>query len=264
MISQKITPNIPPQSTPVMDDLSPALMSKPWWIGLKKAFDAIVYLLGLDFVYGGSALTTVGAIPKVTAAATVGQSSLTDNGTRVTGTEQISIDQGATPASSQFQGKANALGCIELLSYSADNSKVLFDGEWVNPNIIARDTSVGVLVKNGAKLNIYGQTGAVVGSAATLVKLATIDLATGDVDAVTGVYKVAGTQVVGAQLAAVSAPTIATSGVAQTSGATYTSNEQNMLASLKAAVLNLNTDVTNLQTAANDIRSRLSTHGLTL
>lgn len=78
-----------------------------------------------------------------------------------------------------------------------------------------------------------------------------------------GVYEVSGTQVVGPRLSAITAPTINTTVITQTAGATYTINEQSMLNFLKTAVNQLNTDVANLQTAVNDIRSRLSTHGLT-
>jgi hypothetical protein len=80
---------------------------------------------------------------------------------------------------------------------------------------------------------------------------------------VTTVYKVAGNQVVGARLAAIPSASVSTTTVAQTAGATYTANEQNMLASLKAAVNQLNTDVDNLK-ATQDIQNlRLFTHGLT-
>lgn len=78
-----------------------------------------------------------------------------------------------------------------------------------------------------------------------------------------GSYLVAGLQVVGARLAAVAAPSIFTITMTRTPGNTYTSNEKDMLSDLAAAVNWLNTDVTNLQTAVNDIRSRLGTHGLT-
>ncbi len=74
------------------------------------------------------------------------------------------------------------------------------------------------------------------------------------------------TQVVGPRLPAVTAPTINTTTITATAGATYTATEQGMLASLKAAVNQLNADVASLATAVNDIRARLAVgtgHGLT-
>ncbi len=74
------------------------------------------------------------------------------------------------------------------------------------------------------------------------------------------------TQVVGPRLAAISAPSIATTTVTATAGAAYTATEQGMLNGIKTSTNQLNTDVVNLQTAVNDIRDRLKVgtgHGLT-
>lgn len=81
-----------------------------------------------------------------------------------------------------------------------------------------------------------------------------------------GVYKVAGTQVVGARLAAVTAPTINTTTATGAAGVAYTAVEQGMINQHVTAINQLNADVVSLQTALNDIRARLAAatgHGLT-
>lgn len=81
-------------------------------------------------------------------------------------------------------------------------------------------------------------------------------LARGDVDT-SGVFKVAGTKVVGARQVdpgtAATSPTVATTTVTQTAGAIYTATEQSMLATLKTAVNQLNTDVSNLKTQVDNL-----------
>jgi len=78
----------------------------------------------------------------------------------------------------------------------------------------------------------------------------------------TGVYKVAGTQVVGAQLAAITVPSMNTSNTISTAGVLYTATEQGMINTYKTAIGQLNTDVGLLVTAVNDIVTRLHAHGL--
>lgn len=60
------TPYLPPQNVPVMDRESPTLMSKPWWIPLRKLFDAFNAL-------GSISLLTVGAMVKVTGPGAIGE-----------------------------------------------------------------------------------------------------------------------------------------------------------------------------------------------
>jgi hypothetical protein len=94
---------------------------------------------------------------------------------------------------------------LSLRCAAADNQAIGFDTEYAASAWKAANASIGILLKNGAKLTIIGSTGNVVGSAPALTDRVTIDFATGDINAVTGVYKVAGTQVVGARGAALTA-----------------------------------------------------------
>lgn len=146
----------------------------------------------LGTVKGGANLTNVGKITKVSAAGTITESSLTDNATIVSGTEPLYLNVGASPGASQIQLQANALGGLELLSFAADNCRVGFDVIRSGGVNVAKDVSASLLLKNGAQLTVYGAVGLTVGNAAALNLLFTIDLATGNVDAVTGVYKKGG------------------------------------------------------------------------
>jgi hypothetical protein len=126
-----------------------------------------------------------------------------DDGETITATEPVALDVGDAPDDSQIQVRADGLGGLELLCYGADNVRVGFDMIRVGGVNVATHTSACMLLKNGDQLTVYGATGQTVGNAVALNLLFTIDLATGNVDAVTGVYKKGGTQVVGAQGAAV-------------------------------------------------------------
>lgn len=242
----------------------------------------------LDTARGGGALTHVGRLTKVTAAGTLGESAVTDDGSTITSPEKLVIDLGASPANSQIVLRAAGLGALSLICFSTDLQRVDFDQERLNGVQIATNAIVGRIQKNVGKLRFYGAAGQTVGTAigttgGPLVLLATLDLATGawgfggnaapvhpvDVtgDAnVDGVYMVDGDQVVGPRLAAIAAPTVTTTAVTLTAGGTYTANEQSMLASLKASVNQLNTDVANLEITVNLLRDalRIATgHGLT-
>jgi hypothetical protein len=175
----------------------------------------------LDTVKGGPALTTVGAIPKVTAAGTLGESALSDDGTTVSSTEPVEIDSGATP-DSQLALKANGLGALAFLCYVAGNQQILFGAEYLGGVFIARDTSAARILRATNKLRFGWATGLTPGSSFTFTDAGAIDLDNGlwgfggnitpgypvDVTGncnVSGVYRVAGTQVVGARGAALTA-----------------------------------------------------------
>ncbi len=170
---------IPKQNTPVMDRDSPELMSKPWWVALQNWAQAFNVLAALDFVFGGSTLTTIGAIPVVTAAGILGQSSLSDDGTAVSGTEPLHIDTGATPADSQIALAANLLGALQLLCYAADLSEIVFDVNYTGSALIARNATTARISKIGGKLNFHYGFGQTVGNPLTDAVSATLDLATG-------------------------------------------------------------------------------------
>lgn len=242
---------------------------------------AVNYLLNLDFTLGGSKLTKVGMIPKVTATGTLGPSAITDNGATISLTEPESIDIGAAPQTDQLGIKANALGFAGLFCGGQDNSKLDFDVERVAGVAIARHGSVVAVRKAVGKLTWLGSTGNTINSPVLVFNtLGTLDLSNGrwgfgnvaapaysvdaelDVNA-GGVYRVAGTQVVGPRLAAIGAPSISTSNTASTANATYAANEQGMLNALKTAMGQANTDIANLQATVNSLRAALTSHGLT-
>lgn len=133
----------------------------------------------IDVVRGAGGLTNVNRLTKVTAAGTIGESSITDNGTTVSTAEPVVLDSGATPARSQLLLQANALGALEAFCFAADNSKIAFDASFVAGNWVARDTSVIVILKNGDKLQFLGSAANVVGNVPTFNNLGALDLATG-------------------------------------------------------------------------------------
>ena len=122
------------------------------------------------------------------------------------------------------------------------------------------------------------------GNAGIDIKIPTYKLdVLGDINTST-IYRVSGTQVVGAQLPAIASPTLTavvpTIGILTitgTAGGTYTVTEQGMINNLKTGVNDLNTDVTNigvtiaalitdvatLKSTVDTLRTRLLTHGLT-
>ncbi len=251
----------------------------------------VTALLAAGFVLGAANLTHVGRLLKVSAAGTAAESSLTDNGTVVSGTEPLHLDNGTLPKNAQIVLHANALGALGLLCLAADNLQVQLDFERIDvagtATNVAANAIVARIIKNGGLLLFQWASGQTVGTAigtsgtAALTTGMSIDLATGyvgfggnvaqaypvdatgDINA-SGVLRVAGTQVVGPQLAAVAAPTINTTTATGTAGALYTPTEQAMINQHVTAINQLNVDVANLATAVNALRSRLSTTGITL
>lgn len=205
---------------------------------------------GIPEVRGVTILIHAGAIPKV-AAGTLTESSLTDDGSVVRGTEPLAVDTGTTPAVSQLQLSANGLGALQLLSYAADNQEILFDCIWDGSALLAAHTETMRVVKTNSKLSVYGATGQTVGDPVTDVELFSIDLATGNSNTI-GVYKVNGTQVVGAPGLAITAASAYGGGVA---GGTYNAAVQTLL---NAAI----TQILNLKARLDDLESRLQAHGL--
>jgi hypothetical protein len=240
---------------------------------------------------GLAGLTNPGAIPMVGAVpGTLEESALTDDGATVSSTEPVIVDTGAAPQDNQCGVRANALGFIGLLCSGADNSALDFDVELSGGSAVARDASVVIIRKNADLLKFQGSVGNVVGGAATLNLLGALDLATGrwglgnvgapgysvdaelDVNAA-GVFRVAGTQVVGARQAdpgtVAAAPSVSASNTTQTADGVYSANEQQMLGELKTAIANmitsllsLETQVNNLRTDRDNLRAVLQAHGL--
>jgi hypothetical protein len=207
-------------------------------------------LLALDFVFGGSKLT-VGVIPRAASLKALEDSAISDDGVSVAVTRPVLVDTGATPDDSQIQLSANGLGAVEVLCYAADNVEILLDCLWSGGALLAAHTETARVVKTGGKLYIYGAVGQTVGNPVVDAIIASITLATGDVNT-GGVYKVAGTQVVGARGAALTAAAAYGGGVA---GATYTATEQGLVNALIS-------QVSNLKTRLDQLASRAQTHGL--
>jgi hypothetical protein len=222
----------------------------------------------LDGVRGASNLTHAGAIPKVSTPGVLVESSLTDSGSIVSGTLPLHLEEAGTPPPElQLKITNNSVGVMGLCNKGVDAQFVFYDLDWTGGGYIARHAGICTTFKNAGFFQMYGGVGNTVGIAPTALNfLFSVNLANGNVNT-PGVYQVAGTQVVGPRLAAVTPPIIATTGIFTTAGATYTATEQGMLNTLKAAVSQLNGDVNNLQTAINSILAILSAasggHGLT-
>jgi hypothetical protein len=133
----------------------------------------------VDTVRGGTALVDVNRITKITAAGVAGESSISDDGTVVSTTEPILVDEGAAPPASQIVARANALGAISATCRGVDNSGLGFDVDLSGSAWLARNASIAMLYKNAALLAFYGSVGNTVGMAATLTTRALVDLATG-------------------------------------------------------------------------------------
>jgi hypothetical protein len=184
----------------------------------------------LDTVRGGGALTHVGRLTKVSAAGVIGESSLTDDGSKVSGTEPLHLDAGATPANAQLALRANLLGSLSLLCYAADNVQIGLDLEEIGGVNTCANAVVARILKNNGLLYFQGAAGQTVGTGVgtggnpAIASYMIIDLSTGfvgfggnvtpayAVDAtgdanVSGVYRVDGTQVVGARRTGWGAPT---------------------------------------------------------
>lgn len=262
----------PPQLVPVLDNAG--LAARIWYLFWDAAKAAINDLLA-NAVYGKPALVDVGRIPKVVSAGTLGESAMTDDGATVSSTEPIKVNVTSPVQASQVQLRAAGLGALDFLSYAADNQEILLDCYFdpTGPTYVATSTSAARIMKFNGQYRITGKAGLVVGSpfafgtdsqnidlttgytrvGSTTVAAYPLDV-TGDVNT-TGVYRVAGTQVVGSRKAALTA---ATGAVVGTAGAAYTATEQGLINSLI-------TLTTNLRTRVNELENRLASasgHGL--
>jgi hypothetical protein len=104
---------------------SRGVFTRAWYIFLNSISEAVNYLLALDFVQGGTNLTNVGRIPKVSAAATLTESALIDSGTDIQSTENIGINHAPGVASTAGRGYmtvggATLAGVCELVTAEAD------------------------------------------------------------------------------------------------------------------------------------------------
>jgi len=188
----------PPQKVPPSDGI-PSLFGKIWWLFFNAistagnaaaaaivAIEAALVIIQarlvvlLDAVLGASVLTNNGKLAKVSAVdGTLAESSLTDDGSAVSGTEPLHLDVGATAANSQIVLQANALGALSLLCYSADNLQLMFDAERAAGGLVARDTSAARLLKMGDQLLFQYANTLTVGAAFTFTTAAVLDLLTG-------------------------------------------------------------------------------------
>ena len=94
--------------------------------------------------------------------------------------EPLQIDTGATPANNQITLKANGLGCVSLLCYSAANGLITIGAEWTGSAWVARDPIVVRIAKTaGGLFAIQGSAGNAVGASPTFNNFLTIDPSTG-------------------------------------------------------------------------------------
>lgn len=84
------------------------------------------------------------------------------------------LENGAAPSQQQLTIKANGLGGVGWLCYSADNSQLNFDCEWTGATVVARHTDAFNIAKIGGTLTVRGNSGLTVGNSAALNDLISI------------------------------------------------------------------------------------------
>jgi hypothetical protein len=210
-----------------------------------------------DAVLGATALTTDGAIPKVSATdGTLDESALTDDGAKITSAEPVEIDTGATPQASQLVLRANGAGVFSALCYATNNVSAGFDAEFAAGGWVAQGTAIAVAVKNATHLKWYGSTGNSVGAAATLTYRLGLDLAT-------GAFDVAGNLTIGGDVgffgsAAAAKQTL--NAYSSNSQAAYTSTPATLAQAATLFDLNqLRVAYENLRASYDDLRTKLKT-----
>ncbi len=183
-------PTLPPQAQPVTENRGDgmlAILHSVYWLYLSAAQVAQTALaVAVDviqrdipnFVRGALTLLTVNQIPKVTAAGTLGDSALSDDGTLVgVAARYVRVDNNQSYASKDSAG--------------ADRGVLFLDA--TNPDVLHIRNN-----QRAAGGPIAFDTGAAAANTAS------ID-GGGNYDTVAGVYQVAGTQVVGPRGAAITA-----------------------------------------------------------
>lgn len=268
-----IPPTIPPKSSPPLDYWdnqrldgggSPVipLISTAWYLFFNSIVSAVATIqIGIvtivttltDCVRGAKVLLTVGQIPKISEAGTLEESDIADDGTLVSiPSRHLSVGTATPWALAIFQVNAGPGHNLAV-----NGSVTLADGVTLNSFDDAAVVSKGMEFRASAFLFDQGSVGILlVGAPAYPLDVS------GDINT-DSVYRIGGTQVLGPQLGVVVAPSITTTTITATAGATYTATEQAMLASMKAAINQLNADVVSLQSVVNTLRSRLATTGIT-
>lgn len=129
---------------------------------------------GKALIWGGTAwsASTDFAAQNITTTGNLGLGAAATN-------NKLYLNSGASPANSQLLVQANSLGAISLTSQAPDSAAIGFDATYQAGAFIARDTSIALWFKTGAKMALYGSTGNTVGSAATLTQHLSVDLNTG-------------------------------------------------------------------------------------
>lgn len=104
---------------------------------------------------------------------------LTKTGTQTS--NMFEIKTGTTPAYSQVRISNNSVaGCFAVLSYTADNTQISFDADWVSGGWVARHGSCAWIEKAAGLMQFAGSSGNSIGSTATQTTYLTLDLATGN------------------------------------------------------------------------------------
>lgn len=136
-----------------------------------------------DVVNGASKILTINKITKISDRGVITESALTDSGSKISSTEPIEIDLGATPSKSQFNLRANGLGVYSELAYAANNIQTLYDAEYLGSVFIARSVSSIAIVKINDKLRVRFKGTLTPGSSFSYdaTEPFTIDAVTGDV-----------------------------------------------------------------------------------
>jgi hypothetical protein len=212
-------PQLPPQSVPPLDERGgdtslPPLLSRVWWL----FFNSLVNSVGA-FI---AKLTTPGAIPKVTAAGVLGESAISDDGTTVKVASRVLKVSETISGAALPTVELEAVGVTDKTRYTRTSAAVPRADILVNVSFDGTNFNLDDITKPGLRISFNTSSGILFAtfSAGANPRSSTIEFTvdpTGNVNAV-GVYKVAGTQVVGAQLAAITSPTGGGTSVSAASG----------------------------------------------
>jgi hypothetical protein len=223
----------------------------------------------LNFITGGPSLTTVGAIPKVSAAGALDESALTDDGTAITHLRTIAgavqpkyvVDSGGSTPTASFGRTIDAARADITVNLSYDGTNWNLEDTAQAGVVLVFSPTAGLRVF----LAPAGANPVTPGLVGELTPAGVMDVTTG--------YKVGGVQVVAAQEtdpgAVATAPVVNTSLTAQSADLVYSANEVQMLNEMKTTQANQNTSLLSLEAAVNDLitdrdnlRAVLLAHGL--